>query len=56
VDENNNPLSNYNGALAVTVLIKNTSRNTLRNDRRCNVNDKPFTTALTMPLCTRNYF
>ena len=50
VDENNNPLNNYNGTLAVTVFDKNISRNTLRNDGvEAMVNDNPFTTAMTMP-------
>jgi hypothetical protein len=50
VDENNNPISNYNGALAVTIFDKNILRNTLRNDfADALVNDNPFTTAPTMP-------
>lgn len=50
VDENNVPLNNYNGALAVTIFDKNISQNTLRNDSvDAMVNDSPFTTASVMP-------
>ena len=53
VDENNNPLNNYNGELAVTIFDKNIQRNTLRNDfADAMVNDNPFTTAPTMPFVT----
>lgn len=49
VDENNLPLTSYNGALAVTIFDKNVSQNTLRNDfADAMVNDSPFTTAPTM--------
>jgi hypothetical protein len=50
VDENNTPLTNYNGALTVAIFDKNSLQNTLRNDGvDAMVNDSPFTTAQTMP-------
>lgn len=50
VDENDNPLSSYNGALAVTIFDKNILKNTLRNDfTDAYVSDTPFVTAATMP-------
>lgn len=53
VDENNSPLPNYNGALAVTIFDKNILRNTLRNDFvDALVNNNPTTTAPTMPFVT----
>lgn len=50
VDENDNPLTNYNGALAVTIFDKNILKNTLRNDfTDAYISDSPFVTAPTMP-------
>ena len=53
LDENNNPLNNYNGALSVSIFDKNISKTTLRNDfTDAMVNDNPYQTAATMPFIT----
>jgi hypothetical protein len=44
LDENNNPLSNYNGELSVTIFDKNIQTQTLRND-----NYDAFPSGSTMP-------
>jgi hypothetical protein len=52
VDENNAALSNYNGALSVTIFDKNILRNTLRNDFADAVINDALATATTMPFVT----
>jgi len=50
VDENNNPLSNYMGELAVNIFDKNINKATLRNDFvDAIINMDPYQTAPTMP-------